>query len=597
MSDRPPGRIAKLTRFRSCRKCLLVWFHRVDVNADPAAADDSDDDVESVTSDIIIPPVVDESSSDDTSSDEAGAPPSKRQAMLNTLVKRPRQKTLQELADETTGSDSSDDKPSTSRPKSRSIHGTVGKHKFTVTGGDQTKIFSALEKAMYQMADSLSNGRGDKNIVEEGEAYRSSILGENTEAPSREQMRVARLARFGAEGGAVSTAVNAAAGPSGARSSPRLATAHQPSPPRRTRRIIIGESSDESPPPRRSPPPPPPANPPPIPTGEHRIKNLVCPHCRDAVDRAPIRIFVLSEIVSLIRAAEATGLVGLAASESHSTSTSAPLPGMVETDLSWGGLFDVIGAETKEQKKARRAVVMDDNEDGVRRCGNCNWEIDETNGICDGWSVFLSFSLRSDPDSFVCLSGREWDLSEGEQSADSFRGDAFPLGTGYNSNEGRSADEEDSESDDGFVVESSPPAPARSRRPIILSDSDNGEPSASEGEVEVITRRTVKKKKPTIVESEEDDDEPVAVKSKPTKNRIVEIESDEEEKKESEGSGEEEGSDEEDDDEGEGVVRRTGSGGGFSSTEEWENDPDNYTRALSNSPEVDSEAAYREECW
>lgn len=650
---------AEILRNRSCRKCLLVWFHRVDVNADPPAADD-DDDIESVNSEIILPPVApatNESSSDDSSSED-GAAPSQHQVMLNTLV-RPRKKTLQELADETTGSDSSDDKPAP-RARPREIYGTLGGRAFTVRGGNQRAIFNAMERAMHRMADGLSSGAGDKDIAKAGREYQASITGEDTGPPTRDEMRAARLARFGAEGGDVSTAVNAAAGPSGARSSPRLATAHQPSPPRVSRRIVVDSEEEDVPPPRRAPPPPPPAVPNPIPTGEHRIKNLVCPHCRDAVDRAPIRIFVLSEIVSLVRAAEATGLVGLGTSGTPATSTSAPLPGMVETDLSWGGLFDVVGVETKAQKKARRAVVMDDTEDRVRRCGHCNWEIDETNGICDGWSVVPPFVLYS-PLTLRIRSGQEWDLSDGEGSADSFRGDAFPLGAGYNSNEDRSSEQDDSESDDGFVVKSSPPAAGRSRQPIILSDSEN-ESSASEGEVEVIGKARMKK--PRIVDSEED--EPVAVKRISRSNKIVEIDSDEEEvapvvKRKSRktvavdsdeedkpvvksrsksksskiveiDSDEEEVSpivkrklrktvavDSDSDEEDEPVVKsksksrkiveivsdeeENGTGSEDPDEEDddsaggWDLDPDNYTRALSNTPSVDSEAAYREECW
>lgn len=117
-------------------------------------------------------------------------------------------------------------------------------------------------------------------------------------------------------------------------------------------------------------------------------------------------------------------------------------------------------------------------------------------------------------------------------SADSFRGDAFPLGTGYNSNQDRSAEEADSESDDGFVVKSSSPAPRRPRQPIIISDG--AESSASEGEIEVISRpRSKSGKKPRIVEVDEDEadeDEPVVNKSRNESRRaaakIVEIESD-----------------------------------------------------------------------
>lgn len=140
------------------------------------------------------------------------------------------------------------------------------------------------------------------------------------------------------------------------------------------------------------PPAAPPAHAPPI--GAHRRNNLVCPQCRATVEIAPFRIFVLSEMVALVRAAEAAGELGApgsvepAAAAGPSTGVpAATLPGLDESDLTWAGLFRAPGTETAQERRARNAAVMRDHEDHVRRCFDCNWEIDEETGLCEGWCV------------------------------------------------------------------------------------------------------------------------------------------------------------------------------------------------------------------
>ncbi|KAI5481902.1 zinc finger protein [Pseudohyphozyma bogoriensis] len=54
-----------------------------------------------------------------------------------------------------------------------------------------------------------------------------------------------------------------------------------------------------------------------------------------------------------------------------------------ESDASWGGLWKT--GETKREKKSRTAAAVVDRDDGVRRCWDCNWEIDEESGLCEGW--------------------------------------------------------------------------------------------------------------------------------------------------------------------------------------------------------------------
>jgi hypothetical protein len=50
-------------------------------------------------------------------------------------------------------------------------------------------------------------------------------------------------------------------------------------------------------------------------------------------------------------------------------------------DRTWGGLFYIDEAGGSR----RRAEAVIDIEDGVRRCGRCNWELE--GGACLRWSV------------------------------------------------------------------------------------------------------------------------------------------------------------------------------------------------------------------
>ena len=106
---------------------------------------------------------------------------------------------------------------------------------------------------------------------------------------------------------------------------------------------------------------------------------------------APFRVFALSDMVALVRQAEATGV--LAGTGSAEPSTDAHLDpaaaGMDEADQTWGGLFRVPGTETRQEKRARQAQVVHDRDDGVRRCFDCNWELDDE-GVCEGWCGSLS---------------------------------------------------------------------------------------------------------------------------------------------------------------------------------------------------------------
>lgn len=195
---------------------------------------------------------------------------------------------------------------------------------------------------------------------------------------------------------------------------------------------VAGPSSDVRAPSRAPPPPAPPtaslataetaaatsttaaatsraAGPAPIPfpvrapSGEHRIQNLVCPQCRaSCAMRAPQRIFALDEVLSTLsrarvneqgtrpRSASPVKLmrkVDKKGDDEDARGEGEIDPNLLdEKDKTWGGLFPGEGGtESSRDRRRRLAQVVRDREDGVRRCGHCNWELDERTGICEGW--------------------------------------------------------------------------------------------------------------------------------------------------------------------------------------------------------------------
>jgi hypothetical protein len=140
------------------------------------------------------------------------------------------------------------------------------------------------------------------------------------------------------------------------------------------------------------------------PTGEHRMHNLVCPQCRaSCAMRAPQRIFALDEVLSTLSRARVNeqGTRPRSASpvklrmrkkgddvdRGEGEGEGEIDPNLWdERDKTWGGLFPGEGGtESSRDRRRRLAQVVRDREDGVRRCGHCNWELDERTGICEGW--------------------------------------------------------------------------------------------------------------------------------------------------------------------------------------------------------------------
>ena len=260
--------------------------------------------------------------------------------------------------------------------------------------GSGEATFGAMADRIYQQA--FGSGAGGNRIGDGGDRSVPRITNADEDDESEkegekkemnaDEMRRARLARFGGAGASSSTnnvepalttenPADLPPPPSDSASRPRPRTPPEPSPARRM----------------PSPSPPPPAPPLTLPEGLHRSKNLVCPQCRTSCsERAPHRIFVLSELLSLIRTAEESGMLQSSSTpaphESHPEAVRTDLPGLDEADLTWGGLFPGVGGtESNKDRRRRLAQIVRDNDDGVRRCGDCNWEINERSGVCEGW--------------------------------------------------------------------------------------------------------------------------------------------------------------------------------------------------------------------
>lgn len=386
---------------RSCRKCLVTWFFR----ADPDEEDRQNEAQEQATG----------SSSASSSSSHSGS-----------------------------ASDQEDDDASSS---SGSIHSHMGGHvngrAFNVTGlgGDgerRQRIFEQANEALlrygfdvpnaaarrpgaritgvHDNGDGASGGRivevedGDGAVNEESETKEKEF--------TRDELRHARLAalaRFGFDNRAFEGRSALAsrgrfeevkdeekadeqppvAGPSTSRSAttkPAANASASTSAPRQPAPAAPAAPLDspKSPPKPRPPPPP-------VPTGAHRAKNLVCPSCRAVCsEHSPNRVFVLDEIVSSLRRSnvDESGSIGTSAGaeagvwRARTVTVEDGWPAMDEADESWGGLFPGPGGrESASDRRRRLAQVVRDRDDGVRRCGECNWELDERTGICEGWCV------------------------------------------------------------------------------------------------------------------------------------------------------------------------------------------------------------------
>lgn len=347
-----------------------------------------------------------------------------------------------------------------------------------------------------QVIDLTNHPSGSKILAHFfGESSEGEEEGPST-TPALDAMRAARLQRFGMAKGEVTATADASDAivlsdtSSESSNHPVVSAPAIPA-------IPVGVARPRSPsidyvdPPNHSPP-----------TGQHRINNLVCPQCRDLVSIAPHRIFVLAEIISLIRTAEADGTLAPAEESDHPTTTAnRVLPGMKDTDLTWGGLFSSSGEETYQHKRDRTAVIMRDNSDRVYRCGHCNWEVDQT-GLCEG-----------------C--GREWEIPGSDTDDDGERvegnSDGINLMGGDTEESENGSESEEDEFDDGFIVKDDYQRQrGRASREAHSSSSSSEEEARRTASPSPPRKRKVKRKL-TIVSSDdsESDEEVIVARSHP----------------------------------------------------------------------------------
>lgn len=137
---------------------------------------------------------------------------------------------------------------------------------------------------------------------------------------------------------------------------------------------------------------------PPVPdamSAGQRQRNLICPSCRVPCGTSPpAQLFALKGVSDALRTVEqhpATGPVTTPTAHPHPHHPAGDevVQGAEahrdEKDKTWGGLWDENG---KEPDRLAGRFVVRDHADGVRRCGECNWEI-QADGICNGWSAIL----------------------------------------------------------------------------------------------------------------------------------------------------------------------------------------------------------------
>ncbi|GAA5835828.1 hypothetical protein JCM3766R1_005860 [Sporobolomyces carnicolor] len=478
-----------------CRKCLLEWFFRADTAQRDGAQSGSDSSDSSSTT-------------TSTSTSSSGST------------------TTTSSSSTSSGSDDDGSHSRSNRSGSTSTSYVGGSYRgqdFRVRGngtrGTSAATFNALGEQIYHLFG--TSARGAVTGTREGGARNANTAGgaispraRITEAEDDEdeptdrrateanadEMRRARLARFGGGGtdaivpGANAPAAAPHTGAAPAHTSQGIADVPAEVVPRAENRAQTLSRSPTPAAPRRAPSPP--RAPLTLPKGEHRTKNLVCPQCRTVCgERAPHRIFVLSELLALVRAGEASGMFH------PSSTTPAPdvrahapevarsdLPGLDEADPTWGGLFPGPGGtESASDRRKRLARVVRDRDDGVNRCGVCNWEIDERTGHCEGcgrawnmtsegedsWSdsdddLALRYRLPTYTSPQRALARRHDEVDDSEHSDDTDES--------LDSRDQEGEEEEDYESD-GFLVRS--PPSARGREGVRVMDADTSDGTSS----------------------------------------------------------------------------------------------------------------------
>ncbi|GAA5820577.1 hypothetical protein JCM11251_003059 [Rhodosporidiobolus azoricus] len=412
-----------------CRKCLLNWFFRPDPNAEAAeeAAANADAQLHSGSSRSGSSSSSDDDDDfeDDSSHSGSGSGRSYVGGVLAGREFRVNNLPAESSGDafETAAGGMWDlfEGASTGRRGRGELDGGSGGN--AGGGSRQRDLLESAGRATGGSGTAESRITEVDETVGDGEKKKEEARGDDEpERPlSPGAMRRARLARFSTREGAVtdeadakmdvdaSSATPAATGGTTSHHFSTTATsatgdqsATRPSPPSRVPSPAPPPPAPASP--AAAPPPPPP---PPLPQCAHRLKNLVCPSCRTPCsERSPSRIFVLDEVLSSLRRSGVREDGSLRSSSSTRPLTPAAaasasnVPGLSENDANWGGLFPGVGGtESKGDRRRRLAQMVRDREDGVRRCGHCNWEIDERTGLCEGCGHNWDVSSRSASDS------------------------------------------------------------------------------------------------------------------------------------------------------------------------------------------------------
>ncbi|KAI7966288.1 hypothetical protein MJO29_002036 [Puccinia striiformis f. sp. tritici] len=175
-------------------------------------------------------------------------------------------------------------------------------------------------------------------------------------------------------------------------------------------------------------------------SAHRRRKNLICPQCRAPVIRRPMALYAVKEATDKLKA---TGTPTPSSSCPTGSFRNLVEQQRDEKDLTWGQLFD--SDTTRDNRlvnnvradSAERRHVVVDHEDGVRRCGQCTWEIG-TDGICEGCQARYS------------TSDIETDV-ETEEDSNGFYSDSTDMGTIYEE-DGAEGEEEEEGAEQGSVA-------------------------------------------------------------------------------------------------------------------------------------------------
>ena len=138
--------------------------------------------------------------------------------------------------------------------------------------------------------------------------------------------------------------------------------------------------------------------------GKAGPRRPMCPSCRNPVLDPPEPLYALREASDVMRLAEKFGgvaadptVTGTSATGGAAEPTSpskAAADDRLAGDPTWGGLFPHAATKSRDGRGGLHGVRrrgIEDREDRVQRCWNCNWEIED--GQCEHWCVVRCSAL------------------------------------------------------------------------------------------------------------------------------------------------------------------------------------------------------------